>query len=86
MRKLELGVKAKDKITGFEGIVIGKTEWLTGCDQVILKAPVKKDGTVSSGEWVDVGVAEVTGDGILPKEVQDEKPGGPRKDRPSKNR
>ena len=27
-----LGKRAKDKITGFEGVIIGKTTYLFGCD------------------------------------------------------
>jgi len=30
--KFELGSKAKDTITGFEGIIISRSEWLTGCN------------------------------------------------------
>jgi hypothetical protein len=29
--KINLGAFVKDKITGFEGIVIGRTQWLYGC-------------------------------------------------------
>ena len=34
MRKVELGSLVRDKITGFEGIVMGRTEYLTGCAHV----------------------------------------------------
>lgn len=39
-RKPHLGDRAKDIITGFTGIVVGHTRWLTGCDTYTL-APEK---------------------------------------------
>ncbi len=80
MKKIKLGVKAKDKITGFEGIVIAKTEWLTGCDQYVLKARAKKGQLPLDGQWFDEGELEITGEGIHAKEVKSEDdPGGPKK-------
>jgi len=37
---IPLGKKAKDKITGFVGIIIGRAQYLTGCDQYALVAEV----------------------------------------------
>ncbi len=34
MRKAKLGITAKDQITGFQGTVVARTEWLWGCVQV----------------------------------------------------
>lgn len=34
--KHKLGLKAKDKITGFEGIITARCEYLTGCNQYCL--------------------------------------------------
>ena len=80
MRKLENGVLAKDKVTGFEGIVIGKTEWLTGCGQYILKAKAKEGELPTDGQWFDEGQLEVTGNGVHPEDVQTDEPGGPAHD------
>lgn len=49
-----LGDRAKDVITGFEGIVTGRCEYLTGCEQVLLIPPVDKDGKRVDGEWFDI--------------------------------
>lgn len=30
--KFELGVTLKERVTGFEGVVMGRTQYYTGCD------------------------------------------------------
>tara|TARA_R110000850_G_scaffold277151_1_gene424868 strand:- start:58095 stop:58349 length:255 start_codon:yes stop_codon:yes gene_type:complete len=82
MSTIRLGVRAKDKITGFTGIVMGKAEWLTGCDQVALKPPVSSDGSMRDASWFDIGAVEYIDEGINAKEVASNKPGGPNKDVP----
>jgi len=77
-----LGKKAKDKVTGFEGIVIGRCEYLTGCAQYGL-APPAKDGEVKSAQWFDEGRIEVTGEGVCASTVIAEKNGGPNRDCPN---
>ncbi len=51
--KFELGMKLKCIVTGFEGIVIGRNEWLNGCVQYCIKPPVDKDGKIQEGQWID---------------------------------
>ena len=51
---MELGTKAKDMITGFEGYVTGLVDYLTGCSQALLVPRMKKDGTLPEGQWFDV--------------------------------
>ncbi len=38
---IELGSRVRDKISGYEGIVIGETKWLTGCLRYVVQGPVK---------------------------------------------
>ena len=45
--------KAKDTITGFEGIVTGLVKYMTGCNQVLLAPPVKDDGGYRESQWFD---------------------------------
>jgi hypothetical protein len=78
---IKLGQKAKDKITGFEGIITGKIQYLFGCDQYGL-APEAKDGKINDTQWFDEGRIEITGQGVLPEEVTVEKPGGLNRDCP----
>jgi len=82
MSEVKLGVKAKDLVTGFEGIVTSKVEYLTGCTQFGLTPPAK-DGKVESIEYFDGRRLEVIGEGVSPAAVTDEKdPGGPNRDMP----
>lgn len=73
----KFGKKGKDKITGFEGIIIGKIDYLFGCRQYGI-APQnfdKEKGKRADTEWFDEGRIEIVGEGISPKDVQVEKPG-----------
>lgn len=42
--RIELGDIAADKITGFEGVVIGDTKWLHGCRRLTLQPKKMHDG------------------------------------------
>jgi hypothetical protein len=79
---IELGLKAKDKITGFEGIIIGRIQYLTGCDQYGVTPKAKKGEKPLSTEWFDEGRIEIIGKGVSGVEVQVEKNGGPNRDMP----
>lgn len=52
--EINLGDVAKDKISGFAGIVTGVTSWLNGCRRFML-TPQKldKDGKPRASEWFD---------------------------------
>lgn len=78
---IELGQKAKDKITGFVGVITGRAQYLYGCDQYCLVPPAK-DGKIEQGQWFDEGRILVTGPYITAAEVRVEKPGGPNRDCP----
>lgn len=73
---IELGVEAKDKITGFSGIITGFTRFLTGCDQYCLVSPAK-DGKTGEAAWFDQGRVEVIGKGVTAAEVAGTKNGVP---------
>ncbi len=70
-----LGKKGKDRVTGFEGIIVGYTKYLFGCDCYGL-APLAKEGKVNDTAWFDAGRIEIIGDGVDPSTVQADKPGG----------
>lgn len=42
--KFNLGDKAKDTITGFEGVVTGRHQWLNNCNTYSVQPTVLKDG------------------------------------------
>lgn len=69
-----LGKRAKDKITGLEGIIIGKTTYLYGCDCYGI-APPATDGKCPDSCWFDEGRIEIIGDGVQPDSVRVEKNG-----------
>jgi len=70
-----LGKLGRDKVTGFEGIIIGKVTYLYGCNQYGL-APKAKNGKVEDSSWFDEGRIEIVGEGIRPSEVRSDKNGG----------
>jgi len=42
--QIDLGSKVKDRITGLEGIVIGRTEWLYKCVRLVVQPQVIHEG------------------------------------------
>jgi hypothetical protein len=65
-----LGKKAKDKITGFEGIIIGYCHYLFGCNTYGISPQILKDGKKIETEWFDEGRIEIIGAGITVDEVK----------------
>lgn len=51
--KIEFGKKYRDRITGFEGTCTGKSQFISGCDQILLVPPVDEKGGYRRGEWFD---------------------------------
>lgn len=80
---IQLGQEGRDKITGFQGIITSKVEYLFGCKQYGI-TPKIKDGEAKNAEYFDEGRIEVVGSGILPEEVRGEKKGGVQRDVPRK--
>jgi hypothetical protein len=78
--KIKVGCHARDIYTGFEGIVIARTEWLYACDRVTIK-PLKldKDGKIQDTECFDVQQVEVLADKapMISKDAVTAKTGGP---------
>jgi len=64
-----LGKLAKDKITGFEGIITSKHIYLTGCNQYGLQPKIDKDGKIPDKNYFDEGRIEIIGDGISSESV-----------------
>ena len=79
---MQLGQKARDKVTGFEGTVTGRAEYLTGCTQYCLAPKTLPDGSIRSAEWFDEGRLETLEGGIAAADVAGERNGGPQRDAP----
>jgi hypothetical protein len=67
--------RARDKITGFEGIVVARDEWLNGCVRAGIQGEkLKEDGTPSDIQWFDEKQIELIAASTNPRR---RKTGGP---------
>lgn len=75
----QIGKKARDRITGFEGVITGRSEYITSCDHILLQLETDDKGSYVEGRWFDEGRIMLLGDGVNPAELvaESEKPGGP---------
>lgn len=52
--QINVGDTAKDTITGFEGVVVARTEWLNGCARLTIQPRgLDKDGKVMDSNTFD---------------------------------
>ncbi|MBX6133572.1 hypothetical protein [Pseudomonas aeruginosa] len=49
-----LGYRAKDRVTGFEGVVTSVCFDLYGCIQVVLNPGIRDDGKIGEQLWFDI--------------------------------
>ena len=77
---ITIGDTVRDKITGFEGVVIAYTRWLSGCDRVTVQPRALKDGGVRMSEGFDVLQVELVEKGsvVIDEREEEKKTGGPR--------
>ena len=59
MFKYELGSKVKCRVTGFTGVVVGRSEWLHGCLTYSVKPMDLKDGKPQDSVGFDEGMLDV---------------------------
>lgn len=77
--KYELGSKAKDKITEFEGIITARCEYLTGCNQYCI-TPQAERGDYKDSVYIDEDRIELIEIKKIKKEdVTGDVKGGPEK-------
>jgi hypothetical protein len=61
MARIELGDEVQDTISGVKGIAIGRTTWLTGCDNIQIKPQgTDRDGKPCESFAADEPVVKVT--------------------------
>ncbi len=81
--EFDLGVEVKDVITGFQGVIMARTEYLTGCDRFgVQPQKLDKDGKERDANWYDGSRLRQVGKGVeltKPKKGVPAKPGGPGK-------
>lgn len=59
MARVELGDKVKDRVTGFTGIAVARTEWLNGCARVTIQPPLDKDKKMVENQTFDEPQLEI---------------------------
>ena len=59
-----LGKEVRDKVSGFQGIVVAVTKWLYSCIRVNVAPKTKKDGTLQESQGFDIDQLEIIGDGV----------------------
>lgn len=62
--KHELGLEAKSKVTGFEGIIIARSECLYGCNRYLIQPKVTTEGKSPDAFYHDEEKIEIVGDGV----------------------
>ena len=59
MKRIKLGTKVKDNITGLIGIAVVRSEFLNGCVQYDIQPPLDKDGKIVESVGIDIQQLEV---------------------------
>lgn len=77
--KFELGQTVKDIVTGFKGVIIGRTQYLTTCNTYgISPRDLTKEGKRPEWEWFDEPRLKLEKDETLSLvEPEKKKTGGP---------
>jgi len=79
--ELTFGMRVEDLVTGFSGIITGRTEYINGYVQWLIRPPVDKDGKPIDGLWIDeIQLHVLPGGGQFERQPT---PGGDRRDSPS---
>lgn len=80
--RFELGDKVKDTLTGLEGILTYRVEYLTGCNQYGMFTGLDDKGEIRKDHQVDENRLELIEEAhykipITENKVEVQKPGGP---------
>ena len=76
--KIENGWKVKDIITGFKGVVIGRTDWLYSCSRIGVRSAELVKGKPIEDQWFDEQQLEILEKSAPPvsKDSSTTRPGG----------
>lgn len=81
--KFNVGDEAKDKITGFKGIVISRSQWLNSCNTYGLQSKTLHDGAPIRKEYFDEPQLEMVAEKVHEQKADT---GGPTESIPQTNR
>lgn len=63
--RVELGEEVRDEVTGFQGVVVARSEWLFGCVRVAVQPrDTDDDDEPRDKKWFDEPQLEVVGTGM----------------------
>ena len=81
-KKVHLGDRVKDSITGFKGIAVARSEYLYGCTSYCVSPEALHEGKTITGHWFDEPRLVVMRAGVHELDTRSiaglGKPGGPR--------
>lgn len=60
--RFEMRAVVKDTLTGFEGVVIARIDYLNGTKQCLVQPRILDDGKMLNGKWIDEDRLQHTGD------------------------
>lgn len=77
--KFPTGVLVQDTVSGLEGIINGRVEWINGCKQYSVQPRVKKDDPSKKPDswWIDEAQLEELADANNPITIDKKGTGGP---------
>ncbi len=77
--EIELGDVVKDTISGFQGVAIGRTEWLYGCERITVQSQKLNEGKPIACESFDLPQLVLVKKAAVKSQIKDvNTPGGPR--------
>lgn len=62
---INLGDKVRDMLTDFTGVVLGRSEHITGCNQVFVLPSSEKQNEIKDGHWFDIERIELIEAGAI---------------------
>jgi len=77
-REIKLGYEVRDIMTGFQGIAVGRTDWLYSCSRIAVRTPELVRGKPVDDQWFDVQQLDIVKESDPPMSVDSvaTKPGG----------
>lgn len=60
-----IGDKVKNRVSGFEGVITGRAEYLNGCRQYLISPPVDEKDGYRDAVWCDEQTLDVTETGLF---------------------
>lgn len=57
-----IGLRVRCVVTGFEGVVTGQVQYITGCNQALVIPPIDDKGNVREGLWLDEQRLQIVND------------------------